>query len=523
MQNSAAAGRLIIFFFGFLVLAGALAFGTMISGEEYQTMALIVAVTLGIVLYFFAGKYFWAICFASIFIPINIPFVPLGMKPFEIMLLAGLAYYAVNEMVFKKNWPKVGVLPDGLFLGFALVVVLYHGLEQRFGVRLLGSEVWGGRAYLSILAAGIAYYCLQSQKAPLNVWNKIPWIILLFASGNFLISLVENLFPGRLSFLAQNTEIIQTELARWGFLGNYGVVLMLTALASKPIHKLLTSTNMLPAVFLGTGYLLSLLAGYRSSFMNSSIVFMIAAFRDFRFKSSVFIILLLFFLGAISIINSSIYRLPPGVQRGLLWIPGEWDYDIVQDAAGSDDFRWKTWEYFWVHEFPDHMWLGRGLAVPYRELLTNLGSSTVDPETGVARQVMEDRDYGFFISGNLHNGFLSVLDRFGIVGGIFIFAFAVVAFMRFFNFLLRNTPSQQTFALHWIALYGCMYCISYPIGALRVDDFLPTIIMLLGVFNALAKSLAAQESTGISQATIPLPFPLPTSPETAAISPFRRP
>lgn len=515
MQSSFIAGRLIQVLFAFLLVGAAFLLGSQVAGEEYQNIGFFAAIAAGLAFYLFAGKFFWAICFAVIFIPINLPFVPLGMKPFEIMLAAALGYYLINDLAFKKKFPLLGVRPDGIFLAAALCFVLYHGIDQRFGVRLLGSELWGGRAYLGMIGAALAYFCLQSTHLPTKLWNKLPWIILFFGTLNFLFKLGLQLSPSAFAFVIPYEEFQDNEFSRWGFLGDYGYLLIVTAFSMIPIYRWLSSRNLWPFLMGTTGVFLCFLSGYRSSSMNALIYFLVGSWRDL--KMGVIIIPIGFVLVAtvLSISHSTFLTLPPGIQRGLVWIPGDWDYQVKMDAEGSNDFRLKVWEYFLVHEFPNHMWFGRGLAVPYREILKNLGSTTIDPETGQARQVLEDRDYAFFVTGNLHNGFLSTLDRFGIVGALFIFLFILVAFMRFLGFIMKNPPNRGNFALQWIALYGTVSIIGFPMGAPRIDDFLPTIFILLGVFNALKASYDRELASQPPAPDKPLPIAkLPTTFQT---------
>jgi hypothetical protein len=65
--------------------------------------------------------------------------------------------------------------------------------------------------------------------------------------------------------------------------------------------------------------------------------------------------------------------------------------------------------------------------------------------------------------------------------------------------MMKNPPTRENFSLQWIALYGSVSIIGFPTGALRIDDFLPVIFILLGVFNALKASYdretASQKST----------------------------
>lgn len=498
-SNSGIMGKLVQGGVILLGLLGAVIIGRMVAYENYQTLAMCVALGIGFVIYFLFSKYFWMICFASIFLPGSLPFLPLGLRPFEIFLLVGVVHFFIDQVVLEKKFLRVGIQPDGAFLCFALIIVIYHAAKDRLGVRMLGSDIWGGRAYLSILAGALGYFCLQAIRLDPKRWKKLPWIILLVAVSDLGIRLVTATSP-RLADLISRfytgvyMESPETNLSRWGFLGNFGYVALLTSLVISTIPGFIYRGKLIPPLLFALGLFGCLASGYRSSLIAGGVIVLLACLRDLRWKTPLLMLLGVLGLFGISFINTSIYRLPPGVQRGLVMLPGDWDPDLVRSAAGSDEFRWSVWKYWYQFYFPKHPLIGRGLGVPYEDILATLSTyGGVNAESGQAMFTYADRDDSFTATGNLHNGFLSVLDRFGILGGLPIFAFALIALKRFLGFILHNNITAENRPLQWIALYGSMWIICYPWGALRIDDFFGVLIILLGIFNSLSASMARPE------------------------------
>jgi hypothetical protein len=477
---------------GAVGLGFAVFLGSMIAEGNYQALALILLLSVGFALYFGFSAFLWMMCICAIFIPGNLTFLPLGLKTFEVMLLAGTAHFFISQTVFKKTFPRIGPQPAGSWLLLFLVIVMLHGISDRFGVRLLGSDTWGGRAYLGILVSGLAYYCIQSMQFDVRKWTNLPLFVILISSADLGVKLVSYNEPqiGLLvsSFYSGtfNSDTF-VEFSRWGFLGNFGYVLVTTALCYSTLTGMITRGNLVPPLLFLTGAALCLSSGYRSSLLFLFFLVIVGSIRDLHFKTLFLVPLLVTSLLALSWVHSSVYPLPQGMQRGLVWLPGDWDENLTLDAAGSDDFRWKVWAYWAQNKFPEAPLIGRGLGVPNYDILSNLDeATTIDPNTGETLMKFADRERSFTITGNLHNGFLSVVDRFGLVGAFCFFTFIIISFRNIFKVLFRTPVRYDTCYLHWIGIYICASILAYPAGALRIDDFFAPTVFMIGIFNVLA-------------------------------------
>lgn len=466
--------------------------GSMISDGNYQALAFIIAFSIGFVAYFGYCAFLWMMCICAIFIPGNLTFLPLGLKTFEVMLMAGTAHFFIEKTVFKKIYPRIGPQPAGTWLLLVLVIVFYHGATDRFGVRLLGADTWGGRAYLGILVSGLAYYCIQAMQFDVRKWKTLPLLVIVIATADLGIKLVSFIVPdvGQLISLFYSgifSSASSLEFSRLGFLGNFGYVLVTAALSYSTLPGMITRGKLIPPILFIVGAALCLSSGYRSSLLFLFCLVLMASIRDLHYKTLLLFPLLATSLLVLSWIHSSVFPLPQGIQRGLIWVPGTWDENMSLDAAGSDDFRWKVWTYWAQNKFPEAPLIGRGLGVPNHEIMANLDeASAIDPNTGETIKTFVDRERSFTITGNLHNGFLSVIDRFGLVGAFCFITFIVISFTTIVKFMLQTPVNYNTCYIHWLGIYICAYILAYPIGALRIDDFFAPTVLMIGVFNVLA-------------------------------------
>ena len=497
--------------------------GSMISDGNYQALAFIIAFSIGVVLYYGYSAFLWMMCICAVFIPGNLTFMPLGLKAFEVMLMAGTAHFFIEKTVFEKIYPRIGPQPAGTWLLLFLVIVFYHGVTDRFGVRLLGGDTWGGRAYLGILVSGLAYYCIQAMQFDVRKWKTLPLLVIVIATADLGIKLVSFIVPdvGQLISLFYSgifSSDSSLEFTRLGFLGNFGYVLVTTALSYSTLPGMITRGKLIPPILFIVGAALCLSSGYRSSLLFLFFLVLMGCIRDLHYKTLFLFPLLVTSLLALSWIHSTVFPLPQGIQRGLVWVPGTWDENLSLDAAGSDDFRWKVWTYWAENKFPEAPLIGRGLGVPSHEIMANLEEeSAIDPNTGDTIMTFVDRERSFTITGNLHNGFLSVIDRFGLVGAFCFFTFIVISFINIAKFMLQTPVNYSTCYMHWLGIYTCASILAYPAGALRIDDFFARTVLMIGVFNVLvagytrtAASNAAQQlvkSSSGTRAAVGIPAP----------------
>jgi O-antigen ligase len=89
--------------------------------------------------------------------------------------------------------------------------------------------------------------------------------------------------------------------------------------------------------------------------------------------------------------------------------------------------------------------------------------------------------------GNIHNGFLSSLDTFGIIGSIFFILWNLSLLVRIFRVrLVKDDP--KTMVIRFLAFYLGGAILFYWIGAPGIGTFLPQEFALAGVFLRLCRS-----------------------------------
>jgi O-antigen ligase len=275
-------------------------------------------------------------------------------------------------------------------------------------------------------------------------------------------------------------EIISgaSETGRIGAFGNFGFVLILIVFSTVSLRSLLHPSNFGRLVLLGVGGLSVLYSGFRSMVLNSFLATLIAGIRDLKGRVVWLVVLLALFLAAISMINAAVIHLPRQIQRSLTFLPGEWDSEMLSDAADSNQFRKQVWTTWTRQYFPEHPWLGRGFGFKSEWAQKSIHKADIyDSVQAVA-------------AGSIHNGFFASLDSMGIVGTLLFVIWNLRLLVRTLQVPFRR-DDPNGMVLRFIALYLAVSIISYWIGAQDVGTFLSHELVLVGVLLRLQSDRAA--------------------------------
>jgi hypothetical protein len=469
--------------------------GAQIGGANYRQLFIgaVIIVVAGVAL--FSGRFFWVLTIASAFLGGTLPILGGKFTPFQILMVIGVAKFLLGDVVLRRTRINKGNRFDLLMIAGFMAILTWHGVHDRFGMRFLGSNVWGGHNYVNVYVGLVAFFVVQSIPMKSKLWAKLPYVVLAVATFDLLIALFTTAFPASIyviypfysavSQLSLEEALTGTAEAsgRIGAFGNFGFVLILLVLASMPVTQILHPKHFFRVVCLAVGFTSMLFSGYRSAVINGLTGFLAAGIRDLKYAAIVLLPLFAALLFALSVINSQFFHLPKQMQRGLAFFPGDWDADMVTDVAGSNEFRRRTWDLWAKAYFPSQPWFGRGFGF-------NRQWST--PSRSLYRGATDYRQ--MVETGNIHNGLFAAVDTFGVVGTIFFVIWNVILLTRTFRVSFGINDPGAT-ALRFLGLYLAAWITCYWFGALTVGAFLPEEFALAGVFLRLQDTIASKESS----------------------------
>ncbi len=469
------------FIIGILGLVLAVALGIFIGSSDYRPIIIGSLMVCGIVLWFGTGQWFWLIVIASSYLTGTFPILGGSFTPFQILMGVGVVKFFIEEVILRRTSFAVVERPLIIAMVGFMGILTLHGIHDRFGMRFLGSTVWGGRNYVNVYVGLVTFFVVQSTPVKSKLWNKLPYLILLITGFDLFIATITTIFPsliyiiypfysavgiGGISEILTGQEDIT---GRIGSFGNFGCILVAITLSAVSVRHLFRLGNFSRLIAVAFGSIATLYSGYRSAVANLLFTFLAAGIRDLRFGVVALLPVIAVFLFGLSAINSSVIHFPKQMQRALTFVPGDWDQDMVMDARGSNDFRRQVWKLWWETYFPTHPVIGRGFG--FRSEWTQ---QSIYIPTAVDYQQMVE-------VGNIHNGLFASLDAVGIIGTIFFIAWNIQLLLRTFR-VSFDKSILAGFALRFVALQLAASILCYWFGAVTLGTFLPQQFALAGVF-----------------------------------------
>lgn len=467
-------------------IAFAAIIGLSIGSGFLQKSALIVTGVLALILWFYSYQSFLLLCVSALYLGGTNPSAPGGLRIFELMAVLAVARLALEQVVLRRRKLARGPNLDWyLILGF-MAVIVWHAVTNRMGMKIFGSDVWGGRQYIGVFLGFALYVGFQTVHIDVKRWRWLPIAIVIPTFLDAVLTVFRSYAPQINTIIAhiydigEDPEMQYNPMmmgARLGALGAAGLMICLAVHSYRRVPSLfIPRPSTLAYLF---GFALVLAGSFRSTVVSAALIFIAAAVRDLRGRA-------LFPIGAIvagvmflAIAHGNVIHLPEQVQRALTFVPGNWDSQVMVNSNSSDDFRLETWANWRERYFPKAPWFGRGFGFNPNEL-------------AMWQFAISDRNIreALLVTQEVHSGFYSSLDCVGVVGTVFLIAWSLVLMWRIAKFLLDKDRSIDSPALRWLGFYLLSWTLLYWVGALKLSQFLAVQFVLTSLFVRLQQEIS---------------------------------
>jgi hypothetical protein len=373
----------------------------------------------------------------------------------------------------------------------AVVVVGTAKVSGGVGVKALGSEVYGGKRYLTVIMALVGLTALIMHRVPekrlktdLAVFTLAPataamsdlaymlgpsfyFLYLIFpvdfamsqASSDMTLGVYAmKRFNG---FAPTCAAIVNFCMMRWGLRG---------MLQFKPWRH----------AFLALGLTLGLLSGFRSTLAIPLMLCVVHFFTEGLHRTR-------YAFGVVGIAGVAFglaaafsEDLPLPAQRALSFLPIRVNTIAKSDADSSMDWRLEMWSIV-VKDVPKYLWKGKGYALDPNDLYL--------AEESMKRGFAKDFDFAIK-AGDYHNGPLSVLIPFGIWGMIGFVWFCGASLrilwnnMRYGNPALRNA---NTFLFSYFVTRNIFFFIFFGAFEAEMWNLASLVGVALSINGGMAK------------------------------------
>jgi hypothetical protein len=397
-------------------------------------------VVLLLIILFLIRERCWLIIPFTLPIEGNLNFLPLNFSIQEISIIS-VSLYLLYRTIFGLDvkW-RLGPASIWVPLVLLLSIIVYHWVESRdIGIKLLGGKGWGGRKYFTVMIASFGMFLLNSF--PGIRWVDIQKVPLLYFLGAFV-----DIVPGTISTLAPSTAPYIWRVYSGVNLGEYGSTLLgnfseeagvtrigqlafvgkavgLVTLCYFPPRTWLHLNRLwaLPTTLIGG--LLCAASGFRGTVVGYSVTFFAAIYTTLRSSAFLLVPLPIAAAAVITLTQSTVFNYPLALQRGLSFLPGQWESKATLEAGASSKWREKMKTLFYKEYFEKAPIIGQGYHYD-----PNLAKTSTDIYQATIRKNIADGDEyadvrGFIEMRMPHEGPVHALLVSGSLGAFFFCAF----------------------------------------------------------------------------------------------------
>jgi hypothetical protein len=499
-----------LFFVYVIAALLALILGYLVSSPDRTTFMVIIGLLFFFSLPFFLKWHhvllivFWNSMFNFAFLPGSPDFwLTLAFLSFGISFL--------SHIMFQKRFLRAPELTyPVLFL--AAVVVFTGWYRGGIGVRALGGASYGGKNYITAIGAILGYFAFTAERIPIQKGRKMADWFFLSGAANALSSLVYMAGPAFyfLYLVVPTSAAIEQASSEYAVASGSGVE-RISALASTSIaifcfllahfgiRGLFDMSKPWRFVILCLTVGAGLFAGFRSAMATLVFLFVFQFYFEGLMRTHLMpVVIGLAICGFIPCLFFA-QSLPQSVQRAISFLPVNVDFEVGQDAKASTGWRHEMWADVWK-DVPKYLIIGKGYSVdPEVIYMANLAT-----HEGAAPAYE-----GAMVVGNYHNGPLSVLIPFGILGMIG-FVWVLIGGYRVLYANLRFGDARLRLINGVLLSYYLAYCISF--------------FFIFGAFNSELNyflgicGFSVSLNGGVRRRAAPKRQPIP-APQTLAMEP----
>jgi hypothetical protein len=350
--------------------------------------------------------------------PITLFFVP-GLPNLWIVMVAVSLGLSILERIIsrKEHFLQVPQITWPLIV-LAAVVVLTAYLNGGFGLRAAGSATYGGRKYITLFLGIASYFALTARAIPPN--KARLYATLYFLGG--ALAFIGDTYPVSPRWLEPIYWVFRPSnfgdnpfeigVTRLGGVGAAAVAVFTWLVARYGLRGIFMEGKLWRPALLGFVAVVTLLGGFRTSLFLELLIFGLSFFLERLYRTWLLApLVILTVMGAVALVPLASH-LPFTFQRALAFLPLELNPEARASADASTNWRFDMWTALLQEEVPQHLLLGKGYAFSSEEFSEMMNNGAMALATGS----FDAGENGLALSGDYHNGMLSLVIPFGIWG-----------------------------------------------------------------------------------------------------------
>jgi hypothetical protein len=382
--------------------------------------------------------------------------IPFAIRDIGI-ILATCAYIAY-QIISRRATSRHKWHPLDYIVAINAAYLVFTFIHNPVGLLALGGEKMGGRPYVTIALALVAYWVLVRLPQSAKSVGRVPAFVCIGAAVVGVLYMIAYVSPGAASKLSYIYASIDVEayassesarssgLPRYSGLGWAGMILCITLSAYYPPKTLFDPTRKRFYLFmLGIVWLFA--SGFRNYLLRTMVIVFLSSWfwRGWREILVIFAVAGLVLLAVIQG-HGRFYNLPLSAQRTMEWLPGKWSPIVKEDAERSTRARRNWWADVIRYNLIDDWVFGDGFGVSVKEY-----SAMYMTRMDTFEEVL--------LVGQLHHGPLTTIRYVGSAGLVLFYALMLTTM----TYAVRMTQKCRNTALQPLAIFLAAFFIWYPV------------------------------------------------------------
>jgi len=393
--------------------------GYLLTSLDYQSMGLI-GFLAAIMIFPLLMKWHYPLLVLSWAMPVTLFFLP-GHPTLFLAMAAISLTISVVERILDRNKP---FLPTGgvawPLLAFLLVIVITAKLTGGFGLRSMGSDVYGGKKYIFLIVGILSFFAITARPIPKRYANL--YVGLYFAGG--ILNFVSDMYsyvPSPLHFIYQviPPSIFGTGLdddavlgvSRMGGVATAAGCVFSWLLALYGFRDNMLTSKFWRPVLMGITFILMFLGGFRAIILGAFIMLALIFYLEKMHRTGMMMVMLLGGLLGAALLVPMAPHLPFTFQRALAFLPLNISPEARLNADASTEWRLEIWQAL-LPQVPKYLLLGKGYAFSAETFNESMGRDAMFQKT------IDAAENPLALAGDFHSGPLSVVLSFGVWGVI---------------------------------------------------------------------------------------------------------
>ncbi|MDB6023340.1 MAG: hypothetical protein JWQ04_3197 [Pedosphaera sp.] len=340
-------------------------------------------------------------------------------KPSIVLILIFVSFgFSFLAYVMNRDLKFISVPSVTRPLLFLTVVVLGTAyLTNSFGLNIFGSGGIGGKRYVFLLSGVVGFFALTAQRIPERKAKLYVCVFFLGALSAAVGSLAPVIgqafyplflvFPPDITGPAPTVLEAGSAITRLSGLATTSTAMVALCLALFGIRGIFDPRKWWRPLIFSLFMVLILFGGFRSRVIDLGLTLGILFYLEGLMRSRMLPAIVLCGILFCTLLIPFADKLPLTIQRSLTFLPLKLDTEAELNAQASVDWRLEMWQDV-LPQVPQYLILGKGYGIDANEL------------DMLSRGMIRGSDTaaGAELAGDYHNGPLSVIMPFGILGAI---------------------------------------------------------------------------------------------------------